>query len=179
MQSLASSDADERLLASARAGDATSFERLIGPHIGAGYRLAAAMLNDPAAAEDAVQEATLHAWRAVSRLRPGSRLRPWFLTIVANQSRSMRRTRWWSVVRLPQPRPHALAATDAADRRMELVDALRRLNADERAAIFLRFYEDMNSREVGQALGISAAGARSRIRRGLRRLRVELSEVEL
>jgi len=62
---------------------------------------------------------------------------------------------------------------------MELVDALRRLNADERAAIFLRFYEDMNSREVGQALGISAAGARSRIRRGLRRLRVELSEVEL
>ena len=179
MQSLASSDADERLLASARAGDATSFELLIGPHIGAGYRLAAAMLNDPAAAEDAVQEATLHAWRAVSRLRPESRLRPWFLTIVANEARSMRRTRWWSVVRLPQPRPQALAATDPADRRMDLVTALRRLNADERAAIFLRFYEDMDSHEVGQALGISATGARSRIRRGLHRLRVELSKEEL
>jgi DNA-directed RNA polymerase specialized sigma24 family protein len=45
--------------------------------------------------------------------------------------------------------------------------------------VFLRFYEDMNSREVGEALGITATAARSRIHRALQRLRVDLAEEEL
>lgn len=175
VQSIAAGGGDERLLAGARSGDQACFERLIEPHIGQGYRLAATMLNDAALAEDAVQEAIFRAWRAAPRLRPGSRIGPWFLTIVANRCRSLRRTRWWSVVRLPDLRSAAGHGADDID----LVGALRQLGAEERAAIFLRFYEGLNSREIGEALGISAAGARSRIRRGLRRLRVELAEGDL
>ena len=137
------------------------------------------MLNDADEAEDAVQEATLRAWRAVGRLRERDRLRPWFLAIVANQCRSLRKTRWWSVLRLDVLRIEEPSPADLAGGRTDLIGALRRLSPDERAAVFLRFYEDMSSREVGAALGLSSAGARSRIHRALRRLRVDLSEVEL
>lgn len=170
---------EEELLAAARAGDQASFERLIEPHIALGYRLAAAMLNDAGQAEDAVQEATLRAWRSISQLRSSARARSWYLSIVANRCRSMRGTRWWSVIRLPEARSGLTSPADVADRREDLSRALRRLNPGERAAVFLRFYEDLNSREIGEALGITATAARSRIRRALQQMRVELAEEEL
>jgi RNA polymerase sigma-70 factor, ECF subfamily len=170
---------DEKLLASARTGDQASFERLIVPHIAVGYRLAAAMLNDASQGEDAVQEATLRAWRSIGQLRSGAQIRAWFLTIVANRCRSMRGARWWSVIRTPETQSGLPSPADAADRREDLSRALGRLNPEERAAVFLRFYEDMNSSEVGEALGITATAARSRIHRALQRLRVDLAEEEL
>lgn len=179
MQDIATVGADEQLLAAARAGDQDCFARLIEPQIGAGYRLAVSMLNDPGHAEDVVQEATFRAWRAVGQLSSSSRLRPWFLSIVANRCRSVRRTRWWSVVKLPLSEANVSRSAEAADGHDDLLRALHRLSPDERAAVFLRFYEDMNSREVGDVLGISATAVRSRIHRALRRLRVDLAEEEL
>lgn len=170
---------EEKLLADARAGDQTSFERLIEPHIALGYRLAAAMLNDASQAEDVVQEATLRAWRSIRQLRSSAQSRAWFLSIVANRSRSMRAARWRSVIRLPELLGRFPSPADAVDRREDLSSALSRLGPDERAAVLLRFYEDMSSRDIGLALGITASAARSRIRRALQQLRVDLAEEEL
>lgn len=179
MQQIAVLGSDEQLLGAARAGDQACFERLIEPHIAMGYRLAAAMLNDSGHAEDAVQEATLRAWRSIGQLRSSAQVRGWFLTIVANRGRSMRGARWRSVIQLPAGWSRLPSPADAADRHEDLSRALGRLKPEERAAVFLRFYEDMSSREVGEALGISATAARSRIHRALRRLRVDLAEEEL
>jgi RNA polymerase sigma-70 factor (ECF subfamily) len=179
VQQVAVLGGDEQLLAAARTGDQASFERLIEPHIAVGYRFAAAILNDASQAEDAVQEATLRAWRSIGKLRSSAQAKGWFLTIVANRSRSLRHARWWSVIRMPETRLGLPSPADAADRREDLSRALGRLSSEERAAVFLRFYEDMNSREVGEALGITATAARSRIHRALQRLRVDLAEEEL
>jgi RNA polymerase sigma factor (sigma-70 family) len=91
----------------------------------------------------------------------------------------MRRSHWWSMLRLPDARSGLPSPTDAVDQREDLSRALGRLSPEERAAVFLRFYEDMKSHEVGEALGITATAARSRIHRALRRLRVDLAEEEL
>ena len=48
--------------------------------------MAVAFLRNPDEAQDAVQEACLKAWTNLSQLR-GESIRPWFLTIVANQCR--------------------------------------------------------------------------------------------
>src|SRR5690242_20982462 len=89
------------VMASAAAGDAASFSRLIEPLLDPAFRLAAVMLGDRAAAEDAVQEASIKAWRKLRQLRGDERsLRPWFLSIVANECRMTRRRRWWSVVKM-------------------------------------------------------------------------------
>jgi RNA polymerase sigma-70 factor, ECF subfamily len=179
VQQVAVLGGDDKLLAAAREGDQACFQRLIEPHIAVGYRLAATILNDPGHAEDAVQEATLRAWRSIRQLRSSDHARAWFLSIVANRSRSLRGTRWWSVIRLPETWSESPSPADTADQRQDLSRAIGRLSVDERAAVLLRFYEDMNSREVGEALGITATAARSRIHRALQRLRVDLAEEDL
>src|SRR2546430_17194278 len=98
-----------QVLARAVQGDAESFSRLIEPLLDPAYRLAAVMLADRGAAEDAVQEASVKAWRKIRQLRGDTEsLRPWFLSIVANECRMSRRTRWWSVIKV--------ADVDAQDR---------------------------------------------------------------
>src|SRR5438445_6089272 len=98
----------ERPLAMARAtgGDADAFALLIEPLLDPAYRLAAVMLSDRTSAEDAVQEGSLKAWRKLRQLRgDAGSLRPWFLSIVANECRMIRRRRWWSVVKVAEALP--------------------------------------------------------------------------
>lgn len=167
----------DALVASAGRGDEGAFDALIGPHVDVAFRLAVTILHDRAEAEDAVQEATLKAWRAIGRLRPGSNVRAWFLTIVANQCRSQRRGRWWSLVRLADTERHgSAAADDVVVARTDLARALARLSADDRLAVYLRYYEDLPLDEVAAVSGISLAAARSRVSRAVGRLRLQLEE---
>src|SRR5206468_6452787 len=90
-------------LSRALQGDSDSFSRLIEPLLDPAYRLAAVMLGDRSAAEDAVQEASIKAWRKLRQLRGDAHsLRAWFLSIVANECRMARRTRWFSVIKLAE-----------------------------------------------------------------------------
>src|SRR5712664_4652929 len=81
-------------------GDADAFAMVLDPLLNPAYRLAAVMLSDRMAAEDAVQEAAVKAWRNLGLLRGDENsLRAWLLSIVANECRVTRRRRWWSVVK--------------------------------------------------------------------------------
>ena len=166
-----------QILARAAKGDADSFASLIEPLLDSAYRLAAVMLGDRGAAEDAVQEASIKAWRKLGQLRGdvGS-LRPWFLSIVANESRMTRRTRWWSVVKLPEF-PDRSSQEDSSS--PALHDALMRLRPDERLPLMLHFYLDLPLDEVAKTLGVSPSAAKSRIYRAARRLRSDLTLEEV
>jgi RNA polymerase sigma factor (sigma-70 family) len=149
------------------AGELT-FDALIGPHLDAGYRTALAILQNQDEAHDAVQESALKAWRKLHQLREGSPARPWFLTIVANHCRSERRTRWWSVIRVPELERvdhHNQSETIDIDR------ALATLPHEDRLALFLYFYLDLPLEEVGAVLGVSAGGAKTRVYRAAKKLR--------
>ena len=152
------------------AGD-VDFDALVGPHLEAGYRTALAILRDPDEAHDAVQEAAFKAWQRLRQLNEASSARAWFLAIVANQCRSMRRTRWWSVIRLPQLESgvHDFP-TDTSD----VGRALAKLPQEDRLALFLHFYLDLPLEEVGSVLGLSAAGAKTRVYRAAKKLRPDL-----
>jgi RNA polymerase sigma-70 factor, ECF subfamily len=147
------------------------FDSLVGPHLEAGYRTALAMLRDPDEAHDAVQEAAFKAWRRLRQLRGEASARAWFLGIVANQCRSTRRTRWWSVIRLPQI---GTAEAEDTSERPDLDRALAKLPADDRLALFLHFYLDLPMDEVGRVLGLSPAGAKTRVYRAAKKLRPDL-----
>jgi DNA-directed RNA polymerase specialized sigma24 family protein len=72
--------------------DATErFRVLIQPLLAGAFGLACAMLGDREDAEEAVQEAAVKAWKAISTVRSGAAPQPWFFAIVANQCRDMRR----------------------------------------------------------------------------------------
>lgn len=158
----------------ARSGDLWAFESLLAPLVEPACQLAYAILHDWQEAEDAAQEAALKAWRAVGRLREDTRsLRPWYLAIVANEARSRRRGRWWSVIRSADPRLRQVEA-DLEERvtlHADLERAMRRLTDTERLILVLHFYLDMPLDEVGRVLGISAEAAKSRMYRATRSLR--------
>jgi RNA polymerase sigma-70 factor, ECF subfamily len=170
---------EQRPQAMARAveGDADSFSRLIEPLLDPAYRLAAVMLADRSAAEDAVQEASIKAWRKLKQLRGNATsLRPWFLSIVANECRMYRRTRWWNVIKLAEVRA---PETNARESHADLHRALLRLSPGERMPLVLHFYLDLPLDEVAKALGVSASAAKSRIYRAAKRLRGDLTMEEV
>jgi RNA polymerase sigma-70 factor (ECF subfamily) len=165
--------------ARATAGDAGSFSALLEPLLDPAYRLAAVMLADRAAAEDAVQEASIKAWRKLRQLRgEAGSLRPWFLSIVANECRMARRQRWWSVLKVADM-PESHAGPEGGESSSDLKSALLRLTPEERLPIVLFFYLDLPLDEVAQALGVSPSGAKSRIYRAAHKLRSDLTIEEV
>jgi len=159
-----------------RSGDRAAFLDLLLPLLPASQRLAYAMLQNAHDAEDAVQEATFKAWRAGGRFREGSELRPWFLTIVANECRQRRRNRWWSVSKVADlPAVESLGPEGNEDV-AELRAALRRLPSGMRLTLVLRYYLDLPFDQIGRVLKCSPQAAKSRTHRALTKLRVEIPE---
>ena len=161
----------------ARAGE-LEFESLIGPLVESGLRLAFSMLGDRAEAEDATQEAITRAWKRLPQLRDRAQLRPWFLAIVANQCRNVRRTRWFSTIRIAD----IFRPADAADAGVDRIDverAMAHLPMGDRQVLFMRFYLDLPMEEIAVALGISPAAAKGRVYRACHKLRPDLREDDL
>ena len=144
------------------------------PLLPVGNRLAYAMLQNAHEAEDAVQEAAFKAWRAMDRFRGGSELRPWFLTIVANECRQRRRNRWWSVTKMADVPEIGTPERDVDSDAAELRSALRRLPTNMRLTLVLRYYLDLPFDEIGRMLKCSPQAAKSRTFRALAKLRVEV-----
>jgi RNA polymerase sigma-70 factor, ECF subfamily len=152
--------------------DANAFVAMVEPILPAAYRLAVGMLRSRYEAEDAVQEAMYKAWRSFGRFR-GTEMKPWLLTIVANECRQMLRSRWWSVIRSeeelqtePDTRP------DDHTQRTDLRRALRRLSMRQRLVLVLRYYLDLSFEEMAVILNTNPKAAKSRTYRALERLRL-------
>jgi RNA polymerase sigma-70 factor, ECF subfamily len=149
-----------------------AFMNAIEPLIPVAHRLAYGMLRSRDEANDIVQDAILNAWRHRSSLREGSRIRPWFLAVVANQCRQAVRARWWSVIRRPD-----LPSVSRAEGRFEIddVESLRqgllKLPDRDRLVLVLRYYLDLSFEDMGSTLRISPQAARVRTHRALSRLR--------
>src|SRR5580765_1060546 len=126
-------DQRSQTMARAAQGDAHAFAALIEPLLDPAYRLAAVMLADRSTAEDAVQEASIKAWRKLGQLRgDAGSLRPWFLSIVANECRMVRRQRWWSVAKVAEILPLQGTRDHFDETSSDLKSALLRLSPDER-----------------------------------------------
>jgi RNA polymerase sigma-70 factor (ECF subfamily) len=160
---------------SAAIGEQT-FADLLGPLIEPGFRLALAMLHDPQAAEDAVQEASFTAWRKVARMHDQGKLRPWFLGVVANKCRNARRKKWVAGVSLGLP--DQLSVVSPEDRTLSGADlrrAVARLPHEDRLVVVLYFYLDMALEDVAAVAGSSLGATRARLYRSIKRLRPDLS----
>ena len=148
---------------------------MILPLADRGYRLACAMLHDPQAAQDAVQEASLTAWRKLSSVRDRGRVRPWFLGIVVNECRNSRRLKWVSSVNVGLSEElSVVSGEDRILRGADLRRAVNQLGKQDRLLVILFFYIDLPLEEVAAIAGSSLAAARARLYRAVKRLRPDL-----
>jgi RNA polymerase sigma-70 factor (ECF subfamily) len=163
----------DKLSRARQAADRAGFDSLLTPLVEPAYRLAFAMLRQKMAAEDAVQEATLKAWSKFASFRnERGGFRAWYLTIVANECRSLQRGRWWSVLRFDQVRPPQ-RTDEAAMTASDLRQTIARLSRSDRLLLYLFYWLDLPLEEVAAVAGLSTAAARARLYRAVGRLRLE------
>jgi RNA polymerase sigma-70 factor, ECF subfamily len=174
--------ADEALVAAAKR-DQRAFEALYTRYVPRVYRYARARVTSDVAAADIVSETMLDALEGLERFDPASgTFAGWLFTIAARRivDRQRRRGRLLRVLpRVWEPdatREDALDAIDASDDIARLQQQLRRLPAQDRDIVLLRYNAELSSAEIGQVLGMKAGAVRVRLMRTLQRLARELNE---
>jgi RNA polymerase sigma-70 factor, ECF subfamily len=164
------------LVEAARRGDHDAFEALATAAADRLYRIAALILRDHDRAQDAVQEALVHAWRELPGLRDPDRFSSWLHRLLVNacadQGRSQQR--WAAEVRLIRIEPVAQDGQSSLADRDQLERGFRRLKPAQRAVVVLHFYGGLPLSEVAETLGIPVGTAKSRLHYATEVLRAAL-----
>ena len=164
------------LVEAARRGDHEAFEVLATSAGDRLYAVARLILRSADLAEDAVQEALVHAWRQLPSLRDPDRFDAWLLRLVVNacadQGRQLQR---WS----EQVRPLTLDVpidddTGSVADREQLERGFNRLTPEQRAVVVLHHYSGFSAAEIAEMLGIPAGTARSRLHYATEAMRAAL-----
>src|SRR5262245_48503456 len=138
-------------------------------------RLARGLVRDSSLAQDLAQEA----WLRVARHGTGGE-RPGFLAgVVRNLQRSharaeRRRERREELAARPEALPSPAELVERAELHGLLVESVLALDEAERTAILLRYFEGLTAEEIARRSQVPAGTVRSRLSRGLERLRERL-----
>jgi RNA polymerase sigma factor (sigma-70 family) len=148
---------------------------LVMARVGDSYRLARAILLDDGEAEDAVQEASLSAWRRRGSLRDPDRFDVWFERILVNQCRDQLRRRRRAVKLAAPPIGFEIpAAAPETGTDADLDRALDALDVDHRVVVLLRYWQDRTVDDIADRVGIPPGTVKSRLHHALRSLRASL-----
>jgi RNA polymerase sigma-70 factor (ECF subfamily) len=166
---------ERALVLAAQKGDERAFAGLVRLHQRRAYAVARAIVGTHEDAEDAVQEAFLHAYKALDRFLPDQAFGAWLHRIVANAALDLMRRR---KVRAAEELPETVAAPfrdpgEADHLRDRLRHALAGLSDRQRSVIVLHDVEGFKHAEIGTMLGIPEGTARSDLhhaRAALRRI---------
>ena len=167
------------LVIAARNGDLEAFTQLMKLSLRRLTGVANLILRDADLAQDAIQDASLIAWRDMRALRDPDAWDAWLHRVTVRACYKVsRKERRRSLVELhvtPDPRSPAGTdiATDVVDRDW-LGRELGHLDIDKRTVIVLHYYLDLPVSAVAEVLDIPYGTAASRLHRGLETLRASL-----
>jgi RNA polymerase sigma-70 factor (ECF subfamily) len=165
------------LASAAAAGDTDAFARIMAAHDGDMARLAMVICGDVESAREAVQAAWPIAWQRLGSLRDPTRLRPWLMSIAANEARQLARSSRRRVRNEARSEPPAppLSPDDRAQH-LDLAAALDRLEPDDRRLIGMRYLVGLTSVEIAAELDRTPSSVRGRLARLLDQLHRELGD---
>lgn len=175
---------DADLIGRVRDGDTAAYAVLVRRHAPIAMRTAA-LLGAGRDSEDVVQEAWVKAYRSLGSFRPDRPFRPWLLRIVANEARNAHRSSTRRIGR--EDRSARLSPAVLVDPSAEVVDrdAKERLLAAVDAlpdklgrVVVCRFLLDLDEADTAVVLGVPRGTVKSRLSRGLARLRDEMAPIE-
>lgn len=136
------------------------------------YRVAFSVLRNTADAEDAVQEAFLRVLRHRDTLNEVRDQRVWLIRIIWNivldrKRRAKARPETDDVADLARVLPATGLSADeraaAAQHHAQILQLVEKLPAKEREVLILSAFEELNSVEIAEVLGITESSVRSRL----------------
>jgi len=160
---------------------AQAFLHLADDRLDASYRLARAILRDPAEAEDATHDALIQAWRKWSTLRDPARFDQWFDRILVNTCRDRLRSARRQPRDISEEVVVDLETEDRfaqADLRDTLTAGLAALPPEQRVVVALRYYRDLPLDEIANVLDIPVGTVNSRLHYALKRLHTAIEVVD-
>ena len=194
---------EQELVRRCKEGSEAAYAALVRLHRPRLYTLAFRLLLDREAAEDAVQETFIAAFRQIERFEPRPSLAAWLNTIalrIASRAAARQRARprtsidaptlrgdghgapgatEWGSEHLalvdPDPAVDPLAAAESADLRRELAAAIADLPFKYRAAVVVRHVLGLDYAEGARALDLPLNTFKSHLLRGTRILRESLA----
>jgi RNA polymerase sigma factor (sigma-70 family) len=162
------------------------FSRLVLPHLGEAYALAYRITGSRDDAEDALQEASLRAFRAVGNVEDGS-VRVWVMTIVRNTAYTwIRKNRPSVVFTVDDLEEVEVAQADPGEPDSEAMviaisdmeKAIAALPVRFRETIILRDLHGMSYREISERTKVPIGTVMSRLARARSRFPKSLAERE-
>lgn len=163
------------------ARDNSGFAEFVAARSAALFRAAFLMVGDHQLAEDLVQEALTKTYAAWPRLRDINNADAYTRKAITTTAIS-----WWRRKSWRNERPHDLVPEPSTGRaqpdteefaeRDWLWSELQALPPRQRAAIVLRYYEDLTEQQTADAMGCSVGTVKSQVFDGLKRLRANLGD---
>jgi len=185
--------ADVEAMLRLKAGDESAFGYLVQkyrrPMVGFMYR----MCHNPSTAEELAQEVFLRVYRSRTTYEPSAKFTTWLYRIATNlavnHARDTRHERPENTTRLDEPDPETGTTPDLADESLTAEEAIlkrerlaairSKVNAlpeRQRMAVLMHKYQQMDYREIADALRLSESATKSLLFRAYETLREQLKE---
>ena len=180
---------DGELVRRAQRGERRAFDELILRHQPIALSLAIRIVGDRERGLELTQEAVLHAYLSLDRLRKPDSFRAWLCAIVVNLCKSYLRRprvetlplellsggRSFDSLPFPDSAPQPHEAAEARETHRLILEAVAQLSPANRDAVLLYYFEQLSVRETAALLQISVPAVKGRLHKSRRKLRDQLS----
>jgi len=170
------------LVSSALAGDGLAYRRLVEPHLGLLYRIAARHTPNRALVDDIVQEVLIVVYHKLSRYRPEASFKAFVAGIAVRKAHSMRRSEARRFQReaihsAPQSNEHTPEHDYQASATAALLrDAVQDLPTKQRQALVLRLDAQLEYADIARTLNTSEGAVRVLIHKATQQLQATLQK---
>lgn len=132
------------------------------------FRLALNYMRSRTEADDITQNVLIKLYRTEKKFQSDDHLRYWLVRVTVNECKRALVAPWRRMESLEELRE---GADFLEEESRELFDAVMELPKKYRVPIYLYYYEDYSTEEIGQILKIPSATVRTHLRRGRQQLK--------
>jgi RNA polymerase sigma-70 factor (ECF subfamily) len=147
------------------------------------YRTARLLAQNPAEAEDLVQDIYLQAWKSFHRFEMGTNCRAWLFKILFHRLHHFRR-RWAKTAKVepfddPGDQDNIMATSPVPEeiRDEDVLKALSKVPTEFRKVVLLADVQEFSYKEIAETMNLPLGTVMSRLSRGRKLLRQELAGV--
>ena len=156
----------------------SEFEELAFRHADQLFRVALRLVREHARAEDLVQETYFQAWKSFHRFQTGTNLRAWLFKIMFNLHYTDLRRNKFALVSVEETIAETLSYDPPTPQHIteeEVLAALERLPREFQVPVILADIEELSYNEIAEVMQIPKGTVMSRLHRGRKILRMELT----